>query len=233
VLAGVRGDTPGTVLKAFKMIRINEQPLGHMVYATNQCTDAHLLAPLSLPLKAYSCGWLEGDVASVEPQEGGHLVIDLRVGASTLVCMVYEPSGDLRRITKAIERGDRVRLSGGVRRATSMHPPVVNVEKIEVVRLDRSPQTNPICDCGGRMKSEGRGKGYQCRACGKKLLSRPSAPRRERRLELGVYLPSPRAQRHLTQQLVRYGNESSRAYPLVEGWTIPPAGRLAEARHPV
>ena len=44
-----------------------EEALGHIVYATNQCTDAHLRSRLSMPLKAFSAGWLEGVVASSSP----------------------------------------------------------------------------------------------------------------------------------------------------------------------
>jgi tRNA(Ile2) C34 agmatinyltransferase TiaS len=39
-----------------------------------------------------------------------------------------------------------------------------------------------------------------------------------RRMGSGAYLPSPRAQRHLTKQLVRYGNEVLIGHSLVEGW---------------
>ena len=37
VLAGVRGDSPRTVLEAFQMIRMGEEPLGHIVYASTSC----------------------------------------------------------------------------------------------------------------------------------------------------------------------------------------------------
>jgi tRNA(Ile2)-agmatinylcytidine synthase len=224
VLAGVRGDSPRTVLEAFQRIRMGEEPLGHIIYATNQCTDAHLSGRLSTPLKAFSAGWLEGVVVSVTPSQGGHLMLQLEShDSSTLRCMVYEPSGDLRRVARLLRPGDSVRVSGGVRRATSRNPAAVNVEKIDVLSTStQSIKASPRCAaCGSAMKSEGRGKGYQCKRCGHK--SGGAGEDRARKavlsgIDRGTYLPSPRAQRHLTKQLIRYGNESVGNQAIVEGW---------------
>jgi tRNA(Ile2)-agmatinylcytidine synthase len=226
VLAGVRGDSPGAVLEAFRRIRIDEDVLGHVIYVTNQCTDAHLRSPLSMPLRAYSAGWLEGVVVSTLPHRGGHLMIRLGVGGpSTVNCMVYEPSGDLRRAARRLRPGDSVRVSGGVRRASSKNPVVVNVERIDVLAVHGETKANPRCAaCGSGMKSEGRGKGFQCRKCGRRSVGpyragAPKAPATQ--IHPGSYLPSPRAQRHLTKQLIRYGREQTGAQALVEGWMEP------------
>ena len=230
VLAGVRGDSPRTVIRAFGKIRMGEEPLGHMVYATNQCTDAHLTGRLATPLRAYSAGWLEGAVASVRPSRGGHLVLELQGrDSSTWPCMVYEPSGDLRRVARLLKPGDSVRVSGGVRRATSKNPAVLNVEKIKVIsNSTESIKASPRCAaCGSGMKSEGRGKGYQCRTCGFKSggaaanVAPGAAPRA---INPGTYLASPRAQRHLTKQLIRYGRESVGDQAVVDGWVTSGAG---------
>ncbi len=184
VLAGVRGDSPRAVLEAFRKVRTGEEPLGHVVYATNQCTDAHLEQRLSTPLKAYHAGWLEGEVVSSQPLQGGHLKLQLRADVSTLVCMVYEPSGDLRRAARLLRPGDSVRVYGGVRRASSKNPAVVNVERLDVLSVSRGSKAS--------------------------------------RIHQGTYLASPRAQRHLTKQLIRYGREMFGSPPLVEGWIEPP-----------
>jgi tRNA(Ile2)-agmatinylcytidine synthase len=223
VLLGVRGDSPETVLDAFRRVRVGEEILGHIIYATNQCTDAHLRSPLSTPLRAFSAGWVEGAVASVRPSQGGHLMLQLRARDSTLCCMVYEPSGDLRRVARLLRPGDSVRVSGGVRRASSKNPAVVNVEKIDVLSTSRQPiKTAPRCGlCGSGMKSEGRGKGYQCKRCGHKSAHAAGAEALKPAstgVHPGTYLPSPRAQRHLTKQLIRYGNESVGSRAVVEGW---------------
>jgi len=67
VLAGIRGDSPQTVVDAFRRINLGEEPLGHLVYATNQCTDAHLTERLATPLMTFSAGWLEGTILSAQP----------------------------------------------------------------------------------------------------------------------------------------------------------------------
>ncbi len=228
VLAGVRGDSPRTVLDAFRSIGMGEEALGHVIYATNQCTDAHLTGRLSNPLSVYYAGWLEGVVVSVRPSQGSHLALQMHADdSSTVTCMVYEPSGDLRRVARLLKPGDVVRVSGGVRRASSKNPVVVNVERIDVLKVSREPvRAAPRCACGSAMKSEGRGKGYQCKKCGRKSLERQvrRAPKpTAARIPPGSYLPSPRAQRHLTKQLIRYGREQIGILPLIEGWVMPPS----------
>jgi len=191
VLAGVRGDSPQAVLNAFRRIRMGDEALGHVIYATNQCTDAHLRGRLSTPLSAYSSGWLEGKIVSTLPSEGGHLILKLAVDDSTVSCMVYEPSGDLMRVARLLRPGDAVRISGGVRRASSKNPAAVNVERVEIVKVSHD------------------------------VWKREAFRAAATRLSPGTYLPSPRAQRHLTKQLIRYGREKSGGHPLVEGWIGP------------
>jgi len=226
VFLGMRADSPVAALEAFKSLRYEEELEGHLVYLSNQCTDAHLTTRLSLPLSAYSAGWLEGSVRTLREGEGRHLYITLDVAGSTVPAAVYEPAGDLQRMAKRLIEGDRLRVFGGVRRATPRHPAVLNVEKIEVLATVKSVKLeNPPCEkCGRSTKSEGRGKGFQCRGCGTRMRE---VPRRvtevPRDIEPGVYLPSPGAQRHLTKQLIRYGREVHHPVPVVAGW-IQPAG---------
>jgi tRNA(Ile2)-agmatinylcytidine synthase len=222
VFFGIRADSPGIALSAFRMIEYDERLAGHLIYLSNQCTDVHLASRLPVPVKAYYCGWAEGTVRAVANGEGGHLYLDLDLGAGySLRCAVYEPAHDLRRMAGAIAPGDRIRAFGGIRRSSSRHGPTLNVEKVEVLSV--APETrlvSPTCrSCGRRMKSEGAGKGFECRGCGAKSRARSkSIERSERRLVPGVYLPSPGSQRHLTKQLIRYGKELSTAHPLVDGW---------------
>jgi tRNA(Ile2)-agmatinylcytidine synthase len=240
VLTGVRGDSPQAVHDAYQRIRTGEEPLGHVIYATNQCTDAHLKERMVNPLKAFSAGWEEGEIVSARPYQGGHLMIQLRRDdSSTVSCMVYEPSGDLMRVARLLVPGDSLKVSGGVRRASSKNPAVVNVEKIEVLSVSRRViRGNPECAvCGSTMKSEGRAKGFQCKKCGHKSAATPSRRISARadvaRIRRGIYLPSPRAQRHLTKQLIRYGGEQTGMKELIKGWIEMQPSRLELLQRPV
>jgi tRNA(Ile2)-agmatinylcytidine synthase len=186
VFAGIRGDSPLAVIRAFGMLRYKEPLQGHMVYVSNQHTDAHLREEIEW--KAYSSGWLDGRVEEVRVGAGGHVYVSLRAGGRNRPTAAYEPTGDLRRTAKLLRQGDRVRAFGGVRRATSLHPAVLNLEKFEF----RSPA------------------------------------RARRGLPRGTYISSPRANRHLTKPLIRYGREDHGTAAEVEGWfegapTQPPA----------
>ena len=176
VFAGVRGDTPSAVLGAFHSLKFIEPLEGYMVYVTNQHTDAHLKKRVRW--KAYSSGWVEGRVLCWRIGQGGHIYVTLSAGPDRVECAFYEPTGDLRRVARRLRKGDVVRAYGGVRRATALHPMILNVEKLEVLTLAGPPG----------------------------------------RLEEGVYISSPRANRHLTKPLPRYGKEATSPSPRVDGW---------------
>lgn len=220
VFLGVRGDAPETVLTAYRLIRFQEQVSGHMVYLTNQYTDAHLSKELDG--KVYSSGWFEGRVSQVEIGTGGHVYLSLGPPGGRLDCAVYAPTGDLQKAARRLEKGDRIRVYGGLRRSTTLHSKVLNVEKFKVLELNlESHETNPSCpSCGARMKSEGRDKGFQCRRCGlREKLATKSKSRIQRAILPGIYCPSPRSNRHLSKPLLRYGRESRGApAAAVEGW---------------
>ena len=221
VLLGIRGDSPRTVLRAFSSISCSEEVEGHIIYVTNQHTDAHISHQLGFPLKAFSSGWVRGRVNQVETGAGAHVYFALDTGIETVRCAVYEPTGDLRRIARMLRTGDVLRVAGGVRKPSAKHPRLINVEKIEVISLQKQvEQSNPICSkCGLRMKSMGRDKGLRCTKCKTRIAGGKISRSLERRLERGTYIPSPRSQRHLTKQLIRYGRElDGRNSAIIEGW---------------
>ena len=176
VFSGIRGDSPRAAIEAFGMLRYDEPLQGHMVYVSNQHTDAHLQRELEW--KVYSSGWLDGTVEEVRVGAGGHVYITLTAHGRSRPVAAYEPTGDLRRTAKLLRRGDKIRAFGGVRRPTSLHPAVLNLEKFEVAS-----------------------------AAGTKHV----VPR-------GTYISSPRANRHLTKPLIRYGRENHDNEQAVEGW---------------
>ena len=183
VFAGVRGDSPQMVVRAFGMLRYEEPLEGHMVYVSNQHTDAHLHGELRW--KTFSSGWMDGTVEGVTVGPGGHVYITLNAEGGVRVVAAYEPTGDLRRTAKLLLPGDRIRAFGGVRRGTSRHPTALNLEKFQLLA-----------------HREGRG----------------GLPR-------GTYISSPRANRHLTKPLIRYGLEGAKESARVAGWLGAPTTR--------
>jgi tRNA(Ile2)-agmatinylcytidine synthase len=176
VFAGVRGDSPRAAVLAFRMLRYDEPLQGHMIYVSNQHTDAHLQRELEW--KVYSSGWVDGVVEDVEVGSGGHVYVSLETGGKERIAAAYEPTGDLRRVAKRLLPGDRIRAFGGVRRATTLHPTVLNMEKFELLSLGERRTT----------------------------------------IRHGTYISSPRANRHLTKPLIRYGRENRGSPAEVEGW---------------
>jgi tRNA(Ile2)-agmatinylcytidine synthase len=133
VFAGIRGESPSVVLRAFQMVEHEEQLEGYMIYASNQHTEAHLQKKLEW--KVFSSGWIEGKVESVEVGPGGHAYFTLQSGGRTRPVAAYEPTGDLRRVARLLRPGDRVRAYGGVRRPSTRHPSILNLEKLDILRL--------------------------------------------------------------------------------------------------
>ncbi len=162
VFAGVRGDSPGAVVRAFESLEYEEELEGRMVYVSNQHTDAHLSRELDW--KVFSSGWSEGTVTGVTQGPGGHVYVSLDTRLGPRLAAAYEPTGDLRRAALRLRKGDAVRVSGGIRRGTSKHSKILNMEKLEI------------------------------------KWSRGGLP-------VGTYISSPRANRHLTKPLVRYGRK--------------------------
>ena len=190
VLAGIRGDSPAAAAKAKDMVRFGEEPEGHMIYLSNQHTDAHLTAELDW--KVFSSGWADGVVGEVSVGRGGHLYFSLTTQSGAHQCAVYEPTGDLRRAARLLVSGDRIRAYGGVRRGTSLHPKVLNVERLDV--------------------------------------SGPVRTDKRRTLARGSYVASPRANRHLTKALIRYGMETAGlASREIRGWLAPGYTRKSSA----
>ncbi|MFB0543957.1 MAG: DUF1743 domain-containing protein, partial [Candidatus Bathyarchaeia archaeon] len=227
VLFGVRGETPEAVSEAAQMLVVEEPIERWVIYRTNQGTDAHLI---DLKRKAdprpHHPAIVEGNVlASSRTIKGGHVILRVGDESGAVDCAAYEPTGDFRKIVKGLIPGDLVRLYGGVRPQGGSHEMTLNLEKLEVLHLaPKVVYENPLCPkCGRRMESMGKGQGYRCRGCG--LRGRELRKRTvllERKVKEGVYLPPPRAQRHLTKPFQRYGREKKDAeVHFIERWHCP------------
>jgi tRNA(Ile2)-agmatinylcytidine synthase len=173
-----------------------------MIFRTNQGTDAHLgKQRTAIDLKPHQSGALTGRVDEVpRVLRGGHVIFRLRDDSGLLDCAVYRPTGSLAMAARDLLPGDRVRVCGGIRGWREGRP-TLNVEKLEVLHLvEQISDANPMCsNCGGRCESMGRGQGLRCKKCGQRDESAAKIQvRNERHLQQIIYIPPPRARRHLT-----------------------------------
>jgi len=207
ILCGVRGESPEAVRKAFQMLQIREPVEAWMIFRTNQGTDAHLTRSLRISeLQDHSAVVVEG-IVKEKPRtiRGGHVIFVLEDETGSVNCAAYEPTGKFREIVRRLETGDRVRGFGGIRAADKRIPKTLNLEKLEILKLVSCTSShNPVCPtCGKSMKSAGRRQGYRCERCGSHAASKVQQES-SRDLVKRIYLPPPRAHRHLTKPEVRY-----------------------------
>jgi tRNA(Ile2)-agmatinylcytidine synthase len=142
--------------------------------------------------------------------EGGHVICTIGDKSGTVDCAAYEPSGKFRQVILHLQEGDEIRVAGGVRE-TKMGL-TVNLERLEILSLVPLIRlVNPKCPrCGSAVESMGKGQRLRCKKCnykGPELTKTTKEVQRE--LALATYLPPPRAERHLTKPIVRYGKEKS------------------------
>lgn len=214
VFCGIRGESAETVATALSKLLIHEKLEGYMVFRTNQGTNLHLKNETSFAgLKCYTAGFSHCKVESKPIViEGGHAMFKVRDLTGTVInAAVYEPT-DLASTAARLDIGDTIKIGFGVRKPTSRHPKILNVEYLQILEVNEIFQElNPMClPCKKRMKSEGTNKGFRCIKCGlrdrnakKDLFLKP------RMIDPGLYLPTPSAQRHLTKPIHRYGMEKS------------------------
>lgn len=226
ILLGVRGENPEILLEAYKTIRLHEPVERWVIFRSNQGTDAHLRKINSLrEADPYAPIVVRGTVYTKPIRvKGGHAVFKLTDNNHNEIdCAAYEPTGSFRKVVDSLEPGDEVEVSGGVRPPSNGYGKTINLEKLQILKLkEKVIQENPYCHkCGKRMESAGRGQGYRCRLCGAKEGSKMEI-RVERSVKPGLYLPPPRAHRHLTKPLQRYGMEKdSPPKHMVETWHYP------------
>jgi tRNA(Ile2)-agmatinylcytidine synthase len=208
VLFGVRGESADYVIEAANLVKSVQDVDRWMVFRSNQGTGEHLKHRVEIKnLRPYMTAIVSGRVEN-EPRmiEGGHSIFRIEDDNDIIDCAAYEPSGEFRDIVMKLRIGDLVNVHAGVRPASRTHGLTLNLEGLEIVELASVYElSNPICpQCGKRLKSAGSGKGYKCVKCGFKdsdinKIEIPSV----RSLETGLYLPPPRAQRHLTRPHAR------------------------------
>ena len=218
VFCGIRGESAHVVTSSLQSLDIKEKLEGCMVFRSNQGTNMHLQNEIKLPeAKSFTSGHLRCKV-SIKPQiiQGGHslFVVENKDGF-TFPAAVYEPTG-ITKITSLLAVGDIIELGCGIRRASLKHPKILNVEYLLVLELAEIIEVhNPLCrNCLKRMKSEGKDKGFQCKRCKLKepYIIQKANIHLPRKIHVGLYIPTPKAHRHLTKPLHRYGLEKVSTY---------------------
>ena len=228
ILLGIRGETPEIVKKAFDMVRPLEPVERWVIFRTNQGTDAHLKKVKNLSqIEPYNPVIVRGVVSS-EPKivPRRHIILSIKDASREVDCAAYEPTGVLRYAARELIVGDNVEVYGGVRSASEDRPLTINLEKIRVLKLaPKVTYTNPACPkCGKRLKSMGRNQGFRCKKCGSKHVGLSKVEvRMKREVGQGLYITSPRSQRHLTKPFRRYGLEKHGAVSrgLIDCWHFP------------
>jgi len=209
VLLGIRGEDPTSVTRALNKLEIDEPIERIMIFKTNQGTDAHLSCQRRIgALRPYQSTTVTGIVNNV-PRivRGGHVIFRIHDATGSVDCAAYHTTGSLRETSLQLFPEDSVTVSGGIRPRPSGEL-TLNVEKLEVTSLvDKIRLENPPCtNCGTRCESMGRGQGFRCRKCKARFPRNSRVEKVEhRRIRVGVYLPPPRAHRHLTKPASRNG----------------------------
>jgi len=218
VFFGVRGESPEIVGSALLALQPEEELDGWTIFRSNQGTNMHLQNEISIAqAKAYTAGHIRCKVSSKpHAMEGGHVIFTVEQRGAEMPAALYEPTG-LANVAAKLDVGDIIEIGVGVRKGTTKHPKILNVEYLAVLELAPAfVVLNPVCKmCGKRMKSEGRNKGYQCDRCKHKdTTARKIFVPQERGIKTGLYIPTPKAHRHLTKPLQRYGIEKSDFQPV-------------------
>ncbi|MDY9924465.1 tRNA(Ile)(2)-agmatinylcytidine synthase [Methanobacterium sp.] len=208
VLYGIRGETRAAVEEAHKLVKVSEPVESFRVFLTNQHTDMHLQKVDAISqMNQFQCYIVRGTVKSPPVViEGGHVIFTLKDESGEVECAAYEPTKGFRDVVRHLAPGDQLVVYGGIGNKGTL-----NVEKIKITYLSTLYEyLNPLCECGKRMKSAGKNKGYKCPRCGSKIRGAPPEDGKikerrevERKIKKGFYEVPPSARRHLSKPLVR------------------------------
>jgi tRNA(Ile2)-agmatinylcytidine synthase len=210
VFYGVRGEDSMTLISASKMIQPKEKLAGYLIFKSNQGTGDHLKNEIDVnAFLPYTSGKLQG-VVTTKPivTKGGHVFFSITVDNVKIPCAVYKPTR-ITNVAKELIVGDSIKVGGGIRKATKTHPRILNLEFIQILKLEKkSKLVNPFCkNCQKHMKSKGKNQGFQCVHC-KKTSTHKTRQFITRSLKEQIYIPDVSAHRHLTKPVQRMKQKS-------------------------
>ena len=202
VLYGIRSNNVESLKIAKDIVRVNEEIDDWRIFKTNQHTDMHIQNVNRISdMKKFGCYCVSGEVKN-KPKiiEGGHMFFYIADESGEIECGAYEPTKDFRKIVSYLMPGDIIKVYGGIGEENTF-----NIEKFQVIKLNDVEYKNPICECGKRMTSAGKNKGFKCKKCGRKIKFSEKVPIIvSRNLKNSWFYETPvSARRHLSKPLCR------------------------------
>lgn len=202
VLYGIRSNTVEALKTAKDIVKVSEPIVDYCIYKTNQHTDMHIQKTQDIAsMKQFGCYEVTGEVKN-KPKviDGGHMFFYIQDESGEIECGAYEPTKGFRQTVSNLRPGDVIRVFGGIGEQNTF-----NIEKFQVLKLNDVEYKNPVCECGKRMTSAGKNKGFKCKKCGRKIESNEKVPIViERNLKNHQFYETPvSARRHLSKPLCR------------------------------
>ena len=202
VLYGIRSNTVEALEVAKDIVKVSEPIVDSCIFKTNQHTDMHIQRAESISdMKQFGCYEVIGEVKN-KPTiiDGGHMFFYIKDESGEIECGAYEPTKNFRKTVSYLRPGDIIRVFGGIGEQNTF-----NIEKFQVIKLNDIEFQNPICECGKRMTSAGKNKGFKCKKCGNKIKSGEKVPVKvSRNLKNSKFYETPvSARRHLSKPLCR------------------------------
>ena len=205
VFYGIRGENVKSVVRASTIVNTDEKLDGYIIFKSNQGTGDHLKNELPIDdLKPYTSGFLVGEVCNKPTtKQGGHVFFSIQVKNRKIRCAVYKPT-KITQVAQDLISGDKIRIGGGIRKASKNYGRVFNVEFLHVLHLVKHESlVNPTCKkCKKRMKSKGKKQGFECVKCGNRSISKITLEN-PRKIQCKLYIPAVSAHRHLTRPYQR------------------------------
>ena len=202
VLYGIRSNNVESLNRAREIVKVNEPIEDYCIFLTNQHTDMHIQkADKISEMMQFGCYEITATVKD-RPHviDGGHMFFTVFDESGEIECGAYEPTKNFRKTVSYLREGDILKLYGGIGEQNTF-----NIEKFQVIELNDVEYKNPICECGKRMTSAGKNKGFKCKKCGKRINSSQKVNTKiNRSLINGQFYETPvSARRHLSKPLCR------------------------------
>ncbi len=202
VLYGIRSNNADALIEAQRMVKVLEPIEDSCIFLTNQHTDMHIQKAESISqMKQYGCYEITATVKDAPHIiDGGHMFFKVFDESGEIECGAYEPTKNFRKTVSHLRKGDIIKLYGGIGEQKTF-----NIEKFQVIELNDVEYKNPVCECGKRMTSAGKNKGFKCKKCGNRIESSQKVPVKiSRFLENSRFYETPvSARRHLSKPLCR------------------------------